>query len=103
MFLVALSFFLRHRKQKTRSGDTPASEPVPAPADVKPGADAPHLTKREREILDLLAKGYTTAQIADAVFLSHETVRWYRKRLLGKFEAANTPELISRAKESGSI
>ena len=103
MFLVVLSFFLRHRKQKTRSGETPASEPVPAPADVKPGADAPHLTKREREILDLLAKGYTTAQIADAVFLSHETVRWYRKRLLGKFEAANTPELISRAKESGSI
>ena len=80
---------LRNRQAVLHAEDTPE--------------DAPVLTDREKEILDLLSKGYTGAQIADAVHLSAETIRWYRKKLLAKFDVANTPELVSRAKEAGLI
>ena len=64
---------------------------------------APEVSDREREILDLLAKGYTSPQIADCLNLSAETVKWYRKKLLIKFDVANTAELVLRAKDSNLL
>ena len=61
------------------------------------------LTKREEEILPLIAEGMTSPQIAERLFLSIATIKWYRKKLLQKFEVANTAELISKAKEKGLI
>ena len=58
--------------------------------------DVSQLSEREKEILDLLAKGYTTPQIANGIGLSPETVKWYRKKLLVKFDVSNTAELISQ-------
>jgi len=63
------------------------------------GDSIPDLSGREKEVLDLVAKGYTTRQIADAIHLSYETIRWYRKKLLVKFDVSNTAELVSIAKE----
>ena len=61
------------------------------------------LTDREAEILPLVASGMTSQQIADRLFLSLPTIKWYRKKLLVKFEAANTADLIRKAKEKGLI
>lgn len=61
------------------------------------------LTEREKEILPLIASGLTSPQIADKVCLSLATIKWYRKKLMTKFDAANTAELISKAKEKGLI
>ena len=61
---------------------------------------APVLSEREMDILRLMADGLTGPQIADKVCLSPETIKWYRKKLLVKFEASNTPELISKAKDA---
>ena len=61
------------------------------------------LTGREREILPLIASGLTSQQIADKIYLSLPTVKWYRKRLFEKIGAANVAELISKAKEKGLI
>lgn len=55
------------------------------------------LTDRELDILNLVAGGKTSAQIADILSLSEETIRWYRKRLLVKFEAKNTAGLVRKA------
>ena len=63
----------------------------------------PQVSSREKEILDLLTKGYTTPQSADCLGLSPETVKWYRKKLLVKFDVANTAELTSTAKDLGLI
>jgi tRNA pseudouridine55 synthase len=41
--------------------------------------------------------------IGKALGLSHETIRWYRKKLIAKFDVSNTAELISIAKEMGLI
>ena len=87
-------FFSRRKKASDKADET-------APAAVS--ADAPELTDREKEILDLLSKGYTAPQIADALNLSSETIRWYRKKLLQKFDVANTPELIFQAREMGLL
>ena len=65
--------------------------------------DAPQVSAREKEILDLLAKGYTTPQIAGALVLSPETIKWYRKKLLVKFDVANTAELVNLAREYGIL
>lgn len=67
------------------------------------GPDKPSLTERETEILRLIASGMTSPQMADKIFLSIATIKWYRKRLLEKFDAVNTAELISKAKEKGLI
>lgn len=63
----------------------------------------PVTSPREQEILTLLAKGFTTPQIAEAVHLSPETIKWYRKKLLVKFDVANTAELVLAAGKAGLI
>lgn len=55
------------------------------------------LSKREREILDLVSKGFTTQEIADALSLHKDTVSEYRDLLLKKFDARNAPDLIRLA------
>ena len=61
------------------------------------------LTDREREILPLLAEGLTSNQIADRLYLSLPTSKWYRRRLLDRFDAKNTAEMLTRAREQGLL
>ena len=68
--------------------------------EISPKPEGPILSDREKQILQLMADGLTGPQIADKVCLSPETIKWYRKKLLVKFNAANTPELISKAKDA---
>ena len=69
-------------------------------SEIRVPQGAPQLSQREMEILSLMSEGYTGPQIADKIYLSPETIKWYRKKLLVKFDAANTPELISKAKNA---
>lgn len=66
-------------------------------------ASVPSLNDREQNILRLIASGCTNPQIAEEIFLSPETIKWYRKKLLIKFDATNSAELISKAKDAGLI
>ncbi|PKK37411.1 hypothetical protein BWI96_05955 [Siphonobacter sp. SORGH_AS_0500] len=59
------------------------------------------LTKRELEILRLLAQGHTTVTIADQLFLSTYTVDTHRKNILSKLNLKNTPALVKYAMEKG--
>ncbi|MEM6346582.1 MAG: response regulator transcription factor [Bacteroidota bacterium] len=52
------------------------------------------LTTREREVLQLIAEEYTTAEIAKKLFISPRTVETYRKHLLQKTEARSVVGLI---------
>lgn len=58
----------------------------------------PVLSKREKEVLTCLSQGLSTAQIAQTLFLSPNTVQTYRKRLLEKLEARNVAELVCKGK-----
>ena len=55
------------------------------------------LTRREMSILQEVAIGRTTPQIAGDLGLSPETVKWYRKQLLVKFSATTSAEVVRKA------
>lgn len=59
----------------------------------------PELSAREKEILACLSQGMNTEDISRALFISVNTVKTYRKRLMEKLEARNVAELVSKGKE----
>ncbi len=59
----------------------------------------PKLTKREKQVLGLIADGNTNQQIATQLYISQLTVDSHRKSLLTKFEVNNTAALIRLASE----
>ena len=63
----------------------------------------PILTRREVEVLKLIADGLTNQEIADKLFISSWTVDSHRKNLLLKFNAKNTAILVKTAITSGII
>lgn len=65
--------------------------------------ELPVLTPREKEILELIAEGYTNPQIAEKIFLSPFTVDSHRKNLLAKLNVKNTASLIKLAVENKLI
>ena len=111
--LLVISVMVAFRRRRAADGGGDAGSVQPGPSGSAPLQDsgyntgsnlqAPKLSAKEREILDLIARGYTSSQIADTICLSNETIRWYRKKLLVKFDASNTAELLSIAKDAGII
>lgn len=57
----------------------------------------PVLTRREKEVLVLIAEGLTNNAIGEKLFISTTTVDTHRKNLLAKFEVKNTATLIRMA------
>ena len=57
------------------------------------------LTEVEKNILRLICDGMTNPEIAARLYLSTETVNWYRKRLLAKYGMKNTVSLVRLAVE----
>lgn len=55
----------------------------------------PRLTRREKEIVQLLIQGKSTQEISEALFLSFLTVQTHRRNLLNKYQAKNLVELIN--------
>jgi len=65
--------------------------------------ELPLLTAREKEVLELIAEGYTNPQIAEKIFLSPFTVDSHRKNILAKLGVKNTASLIRLAVEKKLI
>ena len=63
----------------------------------------PPISRREKEVLQLIADGLTNNEIAEKLFISIPTVNTHRKSLLEKLEAKNTALLISKATKIGLI
>lgn len=61
------------------------------------------LSKREREVLQMLAQGFTNQQVADALSLSVKTAETYRVRLTRKLGVKSRAELFRYAFEVGMI
>ena len=59
------------------------------------------LTEREKEVLELICRELTTAEIADRIHLSPRTIEGYRNRLLEKTGARNTAGLVVYAARQG--
>lgn len=61
------------------------------------------LTKREREVLQLIAEGKTTRQIAKQLFVSQKTIRNHRANMMSKLDIHNTASLTLYALRKGII
>ena len=70
----------------------------PAPAD-----HGPHLSAREIEVLRLVAKGRTNAEIADDLFVSHRTVTTHLTHIFAKLDVAGRAEAVALAFRLGLI
>jgi DNA-binding NarL/FixJ family response regulator len=60
-------------------------------------SNIPIITRREKEILGLIAEGLTNIEIAQQLFISNTTVETHRKNILAKFKAKNIASLIKLA------
>jgi len=52
------------------------------------------ISDRELAVLELIAEGFTNAEIADKIFLSKRTVEGLRQHLIEKTNSKNTAELV---------
>jgi DNA-binding NarL/FixJ family response regulator len=61
------------------------------------------LSSREMEVLECLAQGKTTLQIATELFISENTVKTHVRHILDKLEAANRAEAVSKGLQIGLL
>lgn len=76
---------------------------VASGSDTHPKIPESILTKREKEVLECLSKGFTTTDIADELFISENTVKTHVRHLLDKLEASNRAEAVSKATQQGIL
>ncbi len=65
--------------------------------------EVPELTKREKQILQLLSEGKSSAEIAALLFISPLTVKTHRATLFQKFNAHNPIHLVNLARQYGLL
>ncbi len=65
--------------------------------DLQPESDASGLSPREREVLQLVAEGYTNKQIAEILSISIKTVQTHRLNMMSKLDLHDRGELIKYA------
>ena len=79
----------------------PAATAEPAGSGAPQDAALAKLTRREREVLALMATGATNAGIAARLVVSEHTVKSHVEHILGKLRAANRAEAVARAARLG--
>jgi DNA-binding CsgD family transcriptional regulator len=85
-------------------GHAPVAPPAPLPSAAAPNAGGRDdrvvfeglLTRRELDVLRLMAEGATNRQIADALVISSGTVKFHASSILRKLHAANRAEAVTR-------
>jgi DNA-binding NarL/FixJ family response regulator len=64
---------------------------------------AEQLTEREKEVLDLLARGHRNKEIADTLFISERTVKFHVGIIFQKLGVSNRAEAVSKAIQTGLV
>jgi two-component system, NarL family, response regulator NreC len=76
-------------------------------AQMAAGEDAPSegvaLSEREREVIRLIANGYTNPQIADQLHVAERTVKTYRARAIEKLGFSSRAEITAYARKLGLV
>jgi DNA-binding NarL/FixJ family response regulator len=69
--------------------------------EMPPRSPLERLSPREREILQLVVEGKSSAEIGEIVYLSRKTVETYRSRMMAKLGVGDLPSLVRLAIEHG--
>ncbi|MHA6820037.1 response regulator [Ralstonia pseudosolanacearum] len=91
--IIARQILARFRQGGSRS----AADEAPA------SAASPLLSAREKEVLDLITKGFTAQEIAKLMELSHFTVRTFVRRIYSKLKVTSKAEAIYEARTLGLL
>ncbi|MBE0648960.1 MAG: response regulator transcription factor [Bacteroidales bacterium] len=90
--VIARKVIQSFKSANVGAGSKPAqTDPEPTPSDLF------RLTKRELEMLDLLAKGYRYKEIADQLSISFETVRTHIHNIYEKLHVQSRTEALNKA------
>ena len=73
------------------------------PSEADPDFAGAELTRREHEVLELLARGMSNPEIAGALYLSEHTVKNYVSSLLAKLQVENRIQAAVRAVRTGMV
>jgi DNA-binding NarL/FixJ family response regulator len=85
------------------NGDTFLSSEASVTMRENKDAQIPVITRREKEVLQLIAEGLINKEIAEKLFISTTTVDTHRNSLLSKFDVKNTANLIKLAAQYNLI
>lgn len=108
--IIARQILARFRQSGANSperGSTaePAKEPGPTAVGARrsPSPDTALLSTREKEVLDLIVRGFTTQEIAKLMALSPFTVRTFVRRVYSKLKVTSKAEAIYEARTLGLV
>ena len=98
----------------TRTRETVVVKEVPVPVEVRVPFNGPFvpntarqeqlgITRRELEILELMAAGLSNREIADRLYVSENTVKTHSAHVFGKLNARRRTQAVQLAKEAGLI
>lgn len=85
--------------RKVVAGEPALSKSIATILDGHQSGDLPVVTRREKDVLALLASGLNSVEIGEKIFISPLTVESHRRNLLQKFKVSNVAALIHKATE----
>lgn len=93
---------------EARGANAPALPRAIRPAPPTPGkplrvVPSMVLTPKEREVLELLARNFSNKEVAQAMAVGEETVKWHLKNLFGKLDAGTRKHAVRRAQMLGLL
>ena len=86
-----------------RRAEAIAAEAMAAEAEAKRAEDEDPLSEREREVLRLLALGYTNQEIAKQLYISVRTAETHRAHIMQKLGLSSRAELVRYALDHGLL
>ena len=103
--------WMRRLAEEEGGGDLPAAVQVPRAVRPRPAREATSpravpsmvLTPKEREVLEFLARNLSNKEIAQAMSVGEETVKWHLKNLFGKLDAGTRKHVVRRAQLLGLL
>jgi two-component system, NarL family, response regulator LiaR len=114
LLFSAIGIWLGLKLTRTRETIVTREVHVPVPVEVPVPVSGPFqrnearveqlgITARELEILEAIAAGWSTREIAERLFVSENTVKTHTARLFDKLSARRRTQAVQRAKEEGLI
>jgi DNA-binding CsgD family transcriptional regulator len=105
-FFAAVGLWLGLKLTKKKEVVVIKEVPVPSPQSFTLNEDRLKnlgITRRELEILELIAQGMSNREIADKLFVSENTVKTHSSRLFDKLSAKRRTQAVQIGKEMGLI